>query len=289
MFKKANFTALRPKEKKQIYADMERKAVLLYNKYVSEERLAKRRQNRTNRALAPFYEEFYRRNYFNRVKALGERDRSNDIIVEDSILLSDSEADNSIQTVVNTGSYRGNRSNSSARKDTYITDLNDNDNHFIVNDENIANNVEVESVKGANNTAQPFPINVDVVSWRNNVSYHVNESVRAIEVDISNDDDDDDDNDVLTIDDNFADIMSESIVTSSAESQRTNLLCFTPRIDSVDILTAETPDIGGRMLLRSTNFAYGDDDDDVDIEAADLDSMDFYSQNMEGIKTSTQQ
>lgn len=76
-----------------MYRKMERNAVYLYNKYVDEERLKKRRKNRTNRALAPYYEERYLRNCFNRIKALGDTEH-------DRLNMSDSDA--SLVTVINT-------------------------------------------------------------------------------------------------------------------------------------------------------------------------------------------
>lgn len=56
-----------------IVKKMERKAMSLYNKYFNEERLANKRQRRTSRALAPDYEVIYRKNLFERVKAVGEQ------------------------------------------------------------------------------------------------------------------------------------------------------------------------------------------------------------------------
>lgn len=287
MFDQPDFKKLQPIQQTKIYADMERKAVLLYNKYVNKERLDKRRRKRTNRTLAPYYEEMYRRNHYNRIKELGEPDQANNTITEESIVLSDSEPDNSLQTVINTGSYRGNRSESSARKDAPIIDLNENDNNFIVSDENIAHNVEVESVASGNNEDDKPSTIVDVDNYPDFGSYRVNKKLPSIEVDNSNDDDD-----VLTIDEHFGDMMSESEVTSTFEDndfQQSHVppLCFTPQIDSHDILTADTPAIAARQFHRSIN--YENDDDNDDIVEFDVDSIDFYSQQMIGIRTSTQQ
>lgn len=69
---------------------MERNAVYLYNRYVDENRLKKRRKNHSNRALAPYYEERYLRNCYNRIKALGDFELN----------MSDSES--SLITVINT-------------------------------------------------------------------------------------------------------------------------------------------------------------------------------------------
>lgn len=51
---------------------MEREAVKLHEKYVSEERLAKRRLRRTQRALAVPYEIRYRRNCYEYLKSFGD-------------------------------------------------------------------------------------------------------------------------------------------------------------------------------------------------------------------------
>ncbi|XP_055324028.1 uncharacterized protein LOC129578853 [Sitodiplosis mosellana] len=95
-FGRATFDDLAPWQKRRLYQKMERNAVYLYNKYVDEDRLKKRRINRSNRALAPYYEERYLKNCFNRIKALGdaEYDRMN---------MSDSDA--SLITVINTQDY----------------------------------------------------------------------------------------------------------------------------------------------------------------------------------------
>lgn len=96
MFTPGKFECLNdlgPWHKRRMYRKMERNAVYLYNKYVDEERLKKRRKNRTNRALAPYYEERYLRNCFNRIKALGDAEH-------DGLNMSDS--DTSLVTVINT-------------------------------------------------------------------------------------------------------------------------------------------------------------------------------------------
>lgn len=74
MFKKQNFDDLEPKEQRCIIRDMERKAVLLHNKYVDEERMKQRCRRRTKNTLAWYYEKRYRKNLFMRVKALGEKE-----------------------------------------------------------------------------------------------------------------------------------------------------------------------------------------------------------------------
>lgn len=81
MFGQENFRSLRQEQQQQINNDMERKAVMLYEKYVDEKYLAKRIKNQTNRALAPYLELSYHKNLFQRIEALGKssmRTDSND-------------------------------------------------------------------------------------------------------------------------------------------------------------------------------------------------------------------
>lgn len=56
---------------------MTRHAVKLFEKYVDEDRLKRRKIRRTNRTLAPYYEERFLRNKYYRLKALGDGRRSN--------------------------------------------------------------------------------------------------------------------------------------------------------------------------------------------------------------------
>lgn len=69
-YNKPNFESLSSKQRQAIWRKMERDAVKLHEKYVSEERLAKRRLRRTQRALAVPYEIRYRRNCYEYLKSL---------------------------------------------------------------------------------------------------------------------------------------------------------------------------------------------------------------------------
>lgn len=80
MFGQDDFRSLGQKQRLQIKNDMERKAVLLYNKYVDENYLAKRLQNQTNLALAPYLELNYRKNLFQRIEALGKSSKGSNFI-----------------------------------------------------------------------------------------------------------------------------------------------------------------------------------------------------------------
>lgn len=71
-FNKPNFESLSSEQQQTILRKMERDAVKLHEKYVSEERLAKRRLRRTQRALAVPYEIRYRRNCYEYLKSLGD-------------------------------------------------------------------------------------------------------------------------------------------------------------------------------------------------------------------------
>lgn len=69
-FKKPTFEDLDPKEKRYIYRSMGIKGVMLFNKYIDEEKLKKRQKNSSNRACALFYEERFQRIRFQHVYAL---------------------------------------------------------------------------------------------------------------------------------------------------------------------------------------------------------------------------
>lgn len=127
---KEDFKSLNQREKDKIYAHMEKKATKLHEIYVSKERLEKRRQSRSNRALFPFYEEIYRRNLYMRLEALSETtttdtDEFTDADDEESV------NDVSMQTVINTGSSRA----ETAESQKEVTDFNDNDVDIIQIDE----------------------------------------------------------------------------------------------------------------------------------------------------------
>lgn len=275
MFKKPDFQALGPKEKRCIYRDMERKAVFLYNKYVDEDRLAKRRRRRTNNTLAPILELIYRRNRFLRLKALGEPEPGYDAIVSESSMVADSEdenADLSLQTVINTGNTGTQKSNADR-----ITDLNDNDcssNAISENDQHgIENGVqrsgEWES-KSTYTITQNFTIeeiaelhdNILIVGSECNVSSNSNE-------------------------DALSEVISDDVVSSSqdTQSQGQRVDEQMPDMRSQDLLLG-TPLIKSAARRRSALFD-PDMDEDIDDEP-NVDSLDFLSQCMTG-QTSTQQ
>lgn len=57
---------------------MERDAVKLHNKYVDEDRLKKRCLRRTNKEMASYYSLRYYKNRFERIKALGNEETTNE-------------------------------------------------------------------------------------------------------------------------------------------------------------------------------------------------------------------
>lgn len=133
IFGKTDLKLLNEKEKTKMYAHMERKATKLYEKYVDKERLEKRRERRSIRALAPYYEEIYRRNLFKRIKALGETTtETHEYIDVDS---EDSDIDISLQTVINTGSLAGTAQAHKSKRQKDVIDVNDNDVLVIRSDE----------------------------------------------------------------------------------------------------------------------------------------------------------
>ncbi|XP_055317705.1 dual specificity protein kinase splB-like [Sitodiplosis mosellana] len=177
MFGIPNFNDLEPKQKRCIYRDMERKALLLYNTYVDENRLKERVRRRTANAHAPYWEQRYRKHRFLRIKALADQgecgtnaesvddgmvnaeltddDSDNDkLVIDESV--AESSLDNSEVTVINTGSTQPDKSvgKGGYRKESSQIDVNDNnynmDNDddddddgvidYMENDENISNN-----------------------------------------------------------------------------------------------------------------------------------------------------
>lgn len=290
MFKKSDFQSLRPKEQRKIYRDMERKAVLLHDTYVSAERLEERRRKRSNRALAPYLEEIFRKNQFLHIKALAEPAPGYDAVINESTLEIDSEAeaDESLQTVINTGQSRNTQQSNKSTGEKEATDFNDND--FVANDESIGNEVEIES---------EMHYNID--DWQSEYAYSTTTvaNVSFHKIDISEDTDDDFDGESeyrnAISDIGFVDILSESIVSSSVnehdKQSEERSGCVTPRIDSNEYsLVGNTPALSELIRTRARGVVQDlmtvDDDDDE--ESEEVDSIDFLSQVMIG-RTSTQQ
>lgn len=134
MFDKATFEELTPKEQRCIHRMMQgKKAVLLYDTYVSEQRLAERRRRRTSRALAPYYEKLYRKNLYEHIVAMGKPAPGYDAVIDDSdssmIEWTDNEAEasqQSIVTIINTGKTATQQSNTHT-DEIDENDLSDND------------------------------------------------------------------------------------------------------------------------------------------------------------------
>lgn len=83
-FRKENYNDLLPHQKQKLQREMERKGVRLYRRYVDENRLERRRKNRTNQTLAAYYEERYIFNLFTRIRKLGDMPSFNSMILTDS-------------------------------------------------------------------------------------------------------------------------------------------------------------------------------------------------------------
>lgn len=263
MFKKDNFRMLNPKEQRCIWRDMERKAVFLYGTYVDEKRLADRRRRRTTRALAPHYELIYRKNLFLRIKALGEPAPGNDEIINESEILSDSEADLSLQTVINTGNTGTQKSNVDRQA---IIDLIEND---------CSSDVMSENAERRNGRATPR-------NWKSKSTYTITENFQITEID-----DMDNNNGIIASESPTYNVeMSESRVSSSEEPQDSESESqnqFGHRIPEVQSheFSFGTPSIHSRRNQINGLL-------DVDAESeSDLDSLDFLTQGLTA-QTSTQ-
>lgn len=273
MFKKANFQLLNPKEQRCIYRDMERKAVSLHNLYVDETRLAARRQRRTSRALAPFYELIYRKNLFLRIKALDEPEAGYDAIINESNILTDSEADESQQTVIDTGNTAGTQK---SNEDRESIDLSGNDCSSDVASENAEHQNGRRTLdshwksKSTYTITQNFSIQEIADTMDNN-----NGTIIARECNVSSSHDE------------YNVEMSESVVSSSQDSNfetqsqsQNHHGNSTPELQSIDLMFG-TPSIN--IARHRTNVLLnGDEGSEIE-----FDSLDFLSQGMTA-PTSTQ-
>lgn len=96
MFGQDKFKDLSPYQKRTLRRKMQTDATKLYNKYVDEDRLKRRKRRRSKRAMATYYEERYLRNLFKRIKAIGDSE-------PDENIMSNSEC--SLVTVINTKEF----------------------------------------------------------------------------------------------------------------------------------------------------------------------------------------
>lgn len=122
-FGKTHIKQLEPKERRAIDRKMEKHAIRFYNKHVDADRLKKRLLNQKEQALAYYYEVKYRKNVFQRFKAM---QNSKDVThhsadPNESIMVSSCET--SLDTVINTGKMAQSQSN--YVRET-IFDVNDN-------------------------------------------------------------------------------------------------------------------------------------------------------------------
>lgn len=111
LFGRSKFQDLLPHQKHTLIRTMLRDGVKLYDKYVDNDRLQRRRQQQRNLALAEYYQERFLRNRFIRIKALG-----------DNVGWSDSDSDCSIVTVIDNAN--SNASTSADGPSTNFIDLN---------------------------------------------------------------------------------------------------------------------------------------------------------------------
>lgn len=278
MFNKATFDRLNPKEKRCIYRSMVKKAMFLYETYVDEKRLADRCRRRTSRALAPYYELQYRKNLFERINALGKDQPAPgyDATIDQSIALTDSEADEdeaeefqdisqnlSLETVINTGKTGTQKSNVAAEQ----TDLSDADCHSDV----MSENTEYRNAKRTTS------------NWTSKTTYTITQNISdddiiASEYEITS-----------TSNHEYNIEMSESIsatpsrdYNSEVESQHGENFNRSNAIFSELVLM--TPMVK-RASQRRNEIPDGNTDEEGYSEA---DSLDFFTQEMEG-RTSTQQ
>lgn len=206
-------------------------------------------------ALALYYEQIFRRNRFQRYKALCE-------LHPDTSLNYASDSDVSLQTVINTGSTQNRFVSTEANNRKEIIDLNDNDAVGIGFDDDeerdIVNDISVHKINISDT----------------NIEYVV-----------------DDDCDIETNDGIYADVLSESITVPTQDQNSDELpesRAETPQIPPSD-LVMNTPSFQAHFMnvlivrdpLLEEDDTFGDEDQEID-------SIDFLSQGMIGI-TSTQQ
>lgn len=257
MFGKETFDSLEPKEQRCIYRDMERKAVMLHNKYVDEERMANRRRRRTSRALAPFYEAIYRQNLFERIKAAGEQPEPgfDAIISTNSTIVTDSEYDISQETVINTATQKSNNNDPN--------NIDENDRSIL--SENRSRRNSLGGGYRVSRTIYTITQNFEMDELLN--SFGENNGIIGSECNVS------------STHTEYHDDVSEGVVSSSQDSYYVG--ASTPDIPSQELLFG-TPCINRRNEVFNGSIDGGADTD------TEPDTLDFLSQRMDAL-TSTQQ
>lgn len=322
MFKQSDYQRLRPIEQREICRMMERKAVLLYNLYVDKERLEKRREARTFRALAVHHELRYRKRFYKFLQELADPQTGSDANIESDIEEDEEEeieaddTDASMQTVINTGSTRDENSSpmreevsvpkklqnrrqlnsQRATKQASKKDLNANS--YISTD---ANNEDDDEDRDSDSPMQLKDL-TNISFGRANIT--IVDHVVMNESDYGSDSDSDFENSRLVIDTNSDkfnyDIDSESVVTSTVEnepytqgenetqsdSESDLWRCETPQIPQDEIFVPSTPCLESLQTMRAVVF----EEEPVSMFEEDHEvlSLDFLTQEMAG-KTSTQQ
>lgn len=337
MFSKPNFNDLEPKEKRCIYRTMERKAVFLYNRYVDVNRLKQRCRRRTTNALAYYYEERYRKQLFKRIKALGEQgnsanyqadnetindgemtdDESDDerLIIDESAanepglrqyayddqLMAGSSIEDSLITVINTGSTaRGELKKRNRREQSEVNgnnnmDVDDDDDSidFMLNDENDPNNGRSVHTEKSKKLPKHSTLNKRQLSKVQHTSIR-NPSQSIIDL-VQSESEElfrnlEDHYPEANTDDRFNNILSQSVVSSTSDSTDETplrVLMSSPIIDYTDPVNIFTPDIGTLRNLRRHVVDVGVLPSSQFEESSEIDSIDFLSQGMQEARTST--
>lgn len=308
MFQKATFDLCTLKEQRCILRQMQgKKAVILYDTYVDMDRCRRRCRRRTSRALAPFYELDYRKNLFNRIKAIGKPAPGYDATIDDSIVLTEDdeeeeeEPDLSLNTVINTGKTGTQKSNDNAEAEAEELNLSDNDCSSDVMTENAAIDERSSSQQTPRSRTRASTI------YKSKRTYTITQNYQVHQIDSS-------DNGLVASECNVSSTayeynveMSEDIVASSTkdtESEPTQ-----SHAGDGYLLEMQTDDIAFATPLVNrfgrTEDADQDEDEDGDgnedededddmvnnmddrMSESSVDSLNFLTQDMDG-RTSTQ-
>lgn len=278
MFDKATFEELTPKEQRCIHRMMQgKKAVLLYDTYVSEQRLAERRRRRTSRALAPYYEKLYRKNLYEHIVAMGKPAPGYDAVIDDSdssmIEWTDNEAEasqQSIVTIINTGKTATQQSNTH-EDEIDENDLSDNDCLSDVMSENAEQPIEKRpssnwKSKTTHTVTQEFELTP--IEFLTDVSVTSADNVPEPDTDYNVE--------------GSESAESTSTKTTNVQQTQHGHVC-SPQVTIGDLVFA-TP----RYRHRENPVADVADDADAAVDSdGDADSLDFLSQGISA-RTSTQ-
>lgn len=328
IFKKDTFEELRPKEKQSIYRLMEKKAVHLDSRYVNDERLKERVRRRTTNALAPFWEERYLKHRYLRIKALGETQRDvekhietvND--VDDYPVIDEPNAyepgqsihdfsQDSMITVINTQSNTpitesGNTKESAqSASDNNNNGNDDSEIEYMTNDENLNNlNNWVTNNRRSKRNVKSSPERSDLDERQplkdKHTSVRVSSAIQEVVITSDSEQDVGDEEEIhdfdssssgeIDLESHFNYVMSESS-TKSQYSEDTptpnNSIPSTVQNDGFSDPTSILATPANINPLRNLRFPMLNEEDS-DADYSFVGSLQFFTQEMTEVKTSTQ-